>query len=93
MLYHLVALVEQFEVALDDGARLAWDSFEHHGKHLAEALSLGAGGVRLRTLGYDEDIRAAGRVDLFALVPELRRDPLRVTIGAVGIKAAHWPRS
>ncbi len=85
-------LTTKKDVHLDDGARLAWDCFEHHGKHLEEALCMGAGGVRLAALGYDEDIRAAGRVDTFALVPELRRDPLRVTIGAVGIKAAHWPR-
>jgi 2-phosphosulfolactate phosphatase len=85
-------LVSRREVDPDDGARLAWDCFEHHGRHLEEVLQLGAGGVRLKALGYDDDIRAAGRVDQFALVPELRRDPLRVTIGAVGIKAGYWPR-
>jgi hypothetical protein len=46
----------------------------------------------LKALGYDDDIRTAGRVDQFALAPVVRRDPLRVTIGAVGIRAAHWPR-
>jgi 2-phosphosulfolactate phosphatase len=80
------------DVYLDDGARLAWDCFEHYGRHLEEALQLGAGGVRLKALGYDEDVRAAGRIDLFALVPEVRHDPLRVTIGTVGIAASHWPR-
>jgi 2-phosphosulfolactate phosphatase len=85
-------LVSRREVDPDDGARLAWDCFEHHGRHLEESLRLGAGGVRLSALGYDDDIRAAARVDQFALVPELRRDPLRVTIGAVGIKAGYWPR-
>jgi hypothetical protein len=31
-------------------------------------------------------------VDLFNLVPELRRQPLRVEIGAVGIVKNYWPR-
>ncbi|MCC6417440.1 MAG: hypothetical protein IT429_04250, partial [Gemmataceae bacterium] len=43
-------------------------------------------------LGYDEDIRAAAQVDRFALVPELRRDPLRVEVGAVGIVKSHWQK-
>ena len=37
-----------------------------------------------------EDVRAAARVDQFALVPELRRDPLRVEVGAVGMGQRHW---
>ena len=40
----------------------------------------------------DEDIRAAVQVDRFALVPELRRDPLRVEIGTVGIVQNHWKK-
>jgi 2-phosphosulfolactate phosphatase len=80
------------EVRLNDGARLAWDCFENHGRILDGALEVCAGGVRLRALGYDEDVRAAARVDAFALVPELRRDPLRVEVGAVGIVKSHWPR-
>jgi 2-phosphosulfolactate phosphatase len=88
------ALVEFFaareEVFLDDGARLAWDCFEHHGRHLEEAMRLGTGGARLLSLGYDDDIRAAARVDGFHLVPELRQGPVRVEIGAVGISASHW---
>jgi 2-phosphosulfolactate phosphatase len=79
-------------VRLNDGARVAWDCFEHHGKVLEGALALGSGGARLRALGYDDDIRAAARVDQFTLVPELRGDPLRVGIGAVGIGTSHWPR-
>jgi len=31
-----------------------------------------------------EDVRAAAAVDKFALVPELKRDPLRIEVGAVG---------
>jgi 2-phosphosulfolactate phosphatase len=75
----------------DDGARLAWDCFEHHGRHLEEALRLGAGGARLAELGYDDDIRACARVDVFHLVPELRRDPARVEIAAVGVTGSYWP--
>jgi 2-phosphosulfolactate phosphatase len=84
-------LCDGCEVRLNDGARLAWDCFEHHGRVLDGALALSAGGARLRELGYDEDVRAAGRVDQFALVPEVRREPLRVEIGAVGIVKSHWP--
>lgn len=75
---------------MNDGARLAWDCFEHHGKVLEGALAVGEGGVGLTALGYDDDIHAAARVDVFALVPELRRDPLRVEVGAVGIGKSHW---
>jgi 2-phosphosulfolactate phosphatase len=69
---------------LDDSARIARDCFERHGSALEQAFGSGAGGARLRELGYDDDIRAAANVDAFALVPELRRDPLRVESGAIG---------
>src|SRR5262245_5769466 len=49
------------DVMVDDGARLAWDCFEHHGRHLEEALRLSSGGTRLLLLGYDDDIRACAR--------------------------------
>jgi 2-phosphosulfolactate phosphatase len=75
---------------LNDSARLAWDCFENHGRVLAGALEVSAGGVHLHNLGYDEDIRAAAVVDQFALVPELRRDPLRIEVGNVGIVKSHW---
>lgn len=83
-------LSENGPVALNDAARLAWDCFENHGRVLDGALEVSAGGTHLRSLGYDEDIRAAARVDQFAVVPELRREPLRVEIGAVGIVKSHW---
>jgi 2-phosphosulfolactate phosphatase len=86
-------LAGQGEVHLNDAARLAWDCFEHHGRVLDGALEVCTGGARLRELGYDEDVRAAARVDQFALVPEVRRDPLRVEIGAVGIVNSHWRRA
>ncbi|MBY0526312.1 MAG: 2-phosphosulfolactate phosphatase [Gemmataceae bacterium] len=85
-------LTESMEVKLNDSARLAWDCFENHGRVLDGALEVSKGGAKLRGLGYDEDIRAAARVDQFALVPELRRDPLRVEVGAVGIVKSYWPK-
>lgn len=78
------------ELRMNDSARLAWDSFEHHGCVLPGALEISRGGAILKRLGYDEDIRAAAQVDLFNIVPELRRDPLRVEVGAVGIVKNHW---
>jgi 2-phosphosulfolactate phosphatase len=85
-------LCDNMEARLNDSARLAWDCFENHGRMLLEALEISKGGVHLRQLGYDEDIRTAARVDQFALVPELRRDPVRVEVGAVGIAQSHWPK-
>jgi 2-phosphosulfolactate phosphatase len=85
-------LSQACEVRLNDAARLAWDCFENHGRVLQGALEVGRGGATLRRLGYDEDIKAAAQVDRFALVPELRRDPLRVEVGAVGIVKSHWPK-
>ncbi len=83
-------LCETADVGLNDSARLAWDCFENHGRVLLGALELSQGGANLRRLSYDDDIRAAAQVDQFALVPELRHDPLRVEIGAVGIIKSHW---
>src|SRR5438270_856427 len=77
---------------IDEAARRAWDSFENHGRCLDGALEVGAGGERLRALGFGADIRSAAQVDRFAIVPELRRDPLRIERGSVGIAQSHWPR-
>jgi 2-phosphosulfolactate phosphatase len=85
-------LSETCEVHLNDGARLAWDSFENHGRVLQGALEVSRGGEILKSLGYDDDIRAAAQIDRFALVPELRRDPLRLEVGAVGILKSHWQK-
>lgn len=79
-------------VKLNDGARLAWDCFETHGCCLKAALELSQGGSALRALGFAEDIDAAAQVDAFALVPELRRDPLRIEVGAAGIVKSYWTR-
>lgn len=75
---------------LNDGARVAWDCFETHGCCLQGALELSQGAVVLKRLGLDEDIQAAARVDEFALVPELRADPLRIEVGAAGIVKSYW---
>jgi len=85
-------LCDAGEVCLNDGARLAWDCYETHGRVLLGALEISQGGANLRRLGYDDDIRAAAQIDQFALVPELRRDPLRVEVGAVGIVKSHWQK-
>ena len=77
-------LCESGEVKLNDAARLAWDGFENHGQCLLGALEVGRGGEHLRSLGYDSDIRAAADVDRFAIVPELRRDPVRSNAGPWG---------
>ena len=77
---------------LNDGARLAWDAFEQHGQVLEGALAVSAGGRRLRDLGYENDVRAAARVDQFALAAELRADPVRVEVAAAGIVKSHWQR-
>src|SRR5262249_15040778 len=83
-------LSQACEVRLNDAARLAWDSFENHGRILLGALQVGKRGPGLTRLGYDDDIKAAAQVARFALVPEWRRDPLRVEVGAVGIVGSHW---
>jgi 2-phosphosulfolactate phosphatase len=85
-------LTETMEVRLNDGARLAWDCFENHGRVLLGALEISQGGENLKHLGYDDDIRDAARVDLFNLVPELKRDPLRLEVGAVGIMKNYWQK-
>jgi 2-phosphosulfolactate phosphatase len=83
-------LCEHLDVELNDGARVAWDCFENHGRVLEGALQVSAGGVLLASLGYDEDICAAARVDRFALVPEMRTNPLRIEVGSVGITKSYW---
>ncbi len=75
---------------LNDGARLAWDAFAQHGRVLEGALAVGAGGRRLKELGYEDDIAAAACVDHFTLAPELRRDPLRIEVATAGIVKSHW---
>lgn len=85
-------LCEEMEVRLNDGARLAWDCFENHGRVLTGALELSQGGSHLIALGLKEDVHAAAEIDKFALAPELKRDPDRIEVGAVGIVKSHWQK-
>ena len=85
-------LCDYYELQLNDSARLAWDCFENQGMVLHSALELGIGGQALKRLGFDDDIAAAAAVDEFAIVPELKRDPLRVEIGSAGVVRNRWPR-
>jgi 2-phosphosulfolactate phosphatase len=85
-------LCDVFDVRLNDSARLAWDCFENHGQVLLEAMQVGKGGMHLQRLGLVEDIQAAAQIDQFNLVPELRRDPFRIEVGAVGMVKSRWPK-
>jgi 2-phosphosulfolactate phosphatase len=81
------------DVRLNDSARLAWDCFENHGQVLLGALQVGKGGMHLQRLGLSADIEAAAQIDQFNLVPELRRDPVRIEVGAVGMVKSRWPKT
>ena len=83
-------LCQAGEARLNDGARLAWDCFENHGRVLGGALEVSKHGSHLRAIGFSGDVADAAEVDRFALVPELRRDPLRLEVGAVGIVKSRW---
>jgi 2-phosphosulfolactate phosphatase len=85
-------LCDEMEVQLNDSARLAWDCFENHGRIFLGALEVSNGGRHLREIGYPEDIADAAEVDRFTLVPELRWDPLRLEVGAVGIVKSRWQK-
>ncbi len=85
-------LADPARIRLNDGARIAWDCFETHGRCLRGALELSLGGANLKQLGYDEDIRDSAQVDTFHLVPEVRFDPLRIEVGTVGIATSYWPK-
>jgi 2-phosphosulfolactate phosphatase len=80
------------KVRLNDGARLAWGCFQTDGADLPGALEVSDGGEHLKRLGYGIDLADAAKIDRFTLVPELRRDPLRVEIGAVGVVESRWPK-
>ena len=69
-----------------------WDCFENHGRMLQAGLELSQGGRHLRELGFQEDISAAAEIDKFNIVPEMKRDPLRLEVGAVGIVKSHWQK-
>jgi 2-phosphosulfolactate phosphatase len=81
---------EEMDVRLDDSARLAWDCFENHGRILLGALQVSQSGEHLTALGSGDDIPLAAAVDKFTIVPELRRDPLRIEVASTGIVKGRW---
>jgi 2-phosphosulfolactate phosphatase len=83
---------EEMDVRLSDSARLAWDCFENHGRILLGALQLSHGGEHLQTIGCAADIPLAAKIDQFAIVPELRRDPLRIEVTSAGIVKQRWAK-
>lgn len=85
-------LSEKTDIRPNDSARLAWDCFENHGQIVLGALEVSSGGERLTQIGCAADLPIAAEVDRFTLVPELRRDPLRIEVAAAGIVKRHWPR-
>src|SRR5262249_16617291 len=85
-------LSEEMDVQLNDSPRLAWGCFENHGRVLKGALEVSRGGQMLCALGFKDDVHAAAEVDRFHIVPELKRDPLRVEVGAVGIVKSRWQK-
>ena len=78
-------------VRLNDGARLAWDCFEHHGGVLEGALEW-RGGARLCTLGYDDDVRAAARGRSVSPGPGSASRSAARGDRRVGIVKSYWPK-
>jgi hypothetical protein len=74
-------LYARFDARLNDSARLAWDGFKERGACLPGALETSDGAQGLLALGHSPDIQFAAGTDRFQLVPELRRNPLRVVAG------------
>ncbi len=85
-----VDLLHEKRKDLCDSSRLAWDCHEHHGFIVAEALRLSLGGRNLIELGYEDDIALAAQVDRFMIVPTLRKEPLRLEVGGVGLARNLW---
>lgn len=80
------------DVRLNDSARLARDCFEREGASVLAAFERGVGARALLAIDEGPDIRFAAEVDRYALVPELRQDPLRVEAGAARAVPVHWLR-
>jgi 2-phosphosulfolactate phosphatase len=65
----------------NDEAEIAaglWIGVTTGGESLADRLSRGRGGRRVRSIGLAADLEAAATVDRFSIVAELHRDPLRI---------------
>lgn len=88
------AVVEFFAdrgpVELNDGARIAWDTYDHHGQVLVSALELSDAGQLLLSLGMDADLKAAAAVDRFGLVPSLRREPFAIVTRNLHLASKHF---
>lgn len=83
-------LVQGEDCELNDAARIAWDAYEHHGDVLISALELSRAGQRLLSLGFDLDLKDAAAVDRFGLVPEVRRNPLRILPAKLNLECNHY---
>jgi 2-phosphosulfolactate phosphatase len=73
----LVDVLSDF--ALNDSAKIARDVYRQRQHDLLASLGQSKGGDGIVRLGYDDDIQSAAQVDVFTLVPELQRNPLRIT--------------
>ena len=71
-------IVARLGMDADDAGRLALSAFERHRDDLEGAMWQSAGGVRLRSLGYDEDIRIAARLDTLRVVPWMDAGVIRL---------------
>jgi 2-phosphosulfolactate phosphatase len=87
------AVFPDVDFELDDAARVAWDCFLQHRSCLEAAVLYGRSGAQLMSLGYDQDIHDALRIDRFLIAPELQRQPLRLEIAAATAKRRWWPRT
>ena len=84
--------VRDGEVRLNDSARLAWDCFENHGRVLLGALEVSRGGAKLRRWAMMRTSAPPPRWTSSPWCPRLRRDPLRIEVGPVGIGKSHWSK-
>jgi 2-phosphosulfolactate phosphatase len=75
-------LSRKFDIPSNDSARLAWDNFKQRGSCLLAALEMSDGARGLFEHDHARDIEFAAGVDRFDLVPELRRNPLRLEMAA-----------
>jgi 2-phosphosulfolactate phosphatase len=78
---------------IDDGARLAWDTFEGHGSVLLSAFELAMGGQNLRRIGMGDDLAWAAKVDRFSIVADVKGDPPRINICSHAAGPSLWRTS
>ncbi|MBY0587498.1 2-phosphosulfolactate phosphatase [bacterium] len=75
---------------LDDGARLAWDTFEGHGSVLLSAFEVAAGGKNLAEIGLNEDLSWAAKIDRFGILAEVKGTPPRISICSYSASPTVW---